>query len=148
MLPHPPYFFPSASAPLPLCPHSNLSALYSHAAHHAGPSVESRKLEFWARCLQARTGGYEMSACGRGWPLAWVWARVTLTAMFKRSGEKNLKNLSAWWRFVGSGAQWMSIITHIVLTGPFMWGIIRQNLHPEHREPGKVWLASWGFFFF
>lgn len=51
-----------------------------------------------------------------------------LTAMFKRPGGKlqSLKNLSAWGYIVESGTQWVRIITHFVLTSPFMWGIIKQ----------------------
>lgn len=51
-----------------------------------------------------------------------------LTAIFKRPGEggiQSLKNLGAWGYIEESGTQQMSIIKHIVLTGPFIWGIIK-----------------------
>lgn len=106
-----PLFFPQPLLP-PLCPHSNLSTF-----------VESRKLdcERWACCLQAKA------------------IPTTDIHVHETWGKICLKNLSAWRYTVESGTQWMSIITHIVLSSPFMQGIIKQ-ISVWNTEPGKVLL--------
>lgn len=80
-----PLLLSSASTPSSLSPLQPLN-FYSQASHQAGPSMESRKLDWeMGACLQAKAAGMRCLP-RRRWPLSQLWAGVKLTAMFKRPG--------------------------------------------------------------
>ncbi|KAJ4937722.1 hypothetical protein JOQ06_002354 [Pogonophryne albipinna] len=81
---------PSATAPSSLSPLQPLN-LYSQAAHHAGPSVESRKpgWELGAFCLQAKNervktssrSTFPASSCLKAAPFSHQGLELTLAAV-------------------------------------------------------------------
>lgn len=141
----PPSPLPSACAPSLLSPLQPLN-LYSQgctpsralrgeqeAGMGTGSLLSPRQGEAGMRCLPRRR-----------WPPSQLWARVKLTAMFKRPGG----NYGVWktWVHRGhnvkTGIQRMSIITHIVLTGPFIRGIIKQISIWRAQSLGKICRAN------
>lgn len=95
-----PLLLSSASLPSALSPFQPLN-FYSQAIHQAGPSVESRKLDWEPAVSKPRELGMRCLS-KRRWPLSQLWARVKLTAMFKRPGG-NYRVSKPW---VQGGTTW------------------------------------------